>query len=82
VIGVAGEAAKFCERAGLTILRDFGDFPPEAAAGEPAVTVYMRAPPALKAALETRAKEQGVSLNVLMLRCAEDCLKRKPQPAA
>lgn len=27
VIGDAGEAAKFCERAGLTILRDFGDFP-------------------------------------------------------
>jgi|HubBroStandDraft_4_1064222.scaffolds.fasta_scaffold584862_2 hypothetical protein len=51
VIGDTGEAAKFCERAALTILRDFSDFPPEAPAGEPPATVYMRAAPALKAAL-------------------------------
>jgi hypothetical protein len=82
VIGDAAKAAELCEKAQLTILRDFGELPPEAddAEDEPATTVYMRAPPALKAALERRAKEEKVSLNVLMLRCAEECLKRRAPP--
>ena len=71
---VEAAATKTCEQLGLTILRDFGDLPPEAEAGEASATVYVRAPPSLKAALEARAAHEKVSLNVLMLRCAEECL--------
>jgi hypothetical protein len=79
VVGDTAKAVEACEQLGLVIVRNFGDLPPEPEAGESAATVYMRAPPALKTALEARAKADGVSLNILMLRCAEECLKRQPE---
>ena len=76
---VAGDAAKardLCEREGMTILQDIGDMPPEAEGGEPATTLYLRVPPTLKARVEERAKEDGVSVNAFGIRCLESCLRR------
>ena len=77
VVGDASKATAYCERLGLNILRDFTDFPPEAEVGETTAPIYMRAPPSLKAALEAKAAQENVSLNVLMLRCAEQCLGQR-----
>jgi hypothetical protein len=75
VVGDADGARELCEREELTILRDIADMPPEAVGGEPSATLYFRVPPALKAAVDARAKADGVSTNVFGLRCIEQCLK-------
>jgi hypothetical protein len=77
VVGDPAKARALCERHGLTIVRDIDDMPPEAEAGETAAPIYVRAPSALKLAIEAQAKAEKVSVNVFALRCLEECLKRK-----
>jgi hypothetical protein len=50
-----GAGAEYCERNDLTIVRGFDDMPPEAEGGEPVATLYLRIPPALKAAVDAKA---------------------------
>jgi hypothetical protein len=76
VVGDAANARALCEREGLTIIRDIGDMPPEATAGEQPATVYVRMAPALKAAIEGMAHADNVSVNVFALRCFEKCVDR------
>jgi hypothetical protein len=73
-IGDAAKAVAFCERAKLTIVKDFAELPPEAGQGEGVAVIYVRTTPTLKAALEARAKADGVSLNALLVKCHEYCL--------
>jgi hypothetical protein len=79
VVGDAAKARDRCEREELTILQDIDDMPPEAEGGEPATTLYLRVPPTLKARVEARAKEDGVSVNAFGIRCLERCLRTELQ---
>jgi hypothetical protein len=55
--------------------------PPEAVAGDDfGTTVYMRVPAFLKKQIEDAAADTGVSVNVWMMRCTENCLKQHKPP--
>ena len=77
VVGDAAAARAKCEEWGLTIIRDIEDMPPEAEPGEKMATLYIRLPPSLKSAIETRATSQGASVNVFALRCLEGCVREQ-----
>lgn len=70
--GDAEAVRRRCEDRGLTIVCALDRLPPPTSCGETATTIYVRAPLALKAAIEGCAREAGVSVNVLALRCLEE----------
>jgi predicted HicB family RNase H-like nuclease len=50
--------------------------PPEAAeTAEPEATLYVRVPRALKDRIEAATRNEGVSLNSWIMRCAERCMR-------
>jgi hypothetical protein len=75
VLGDAVKARNWCERNGLTILRDIDDMPPEAEFdAEKLSTLYVRLPPVLKKAIEDAAQANKASTNNWVMRCVERCL--------
>jgi hypothetical protein len=54
----------------------FGEPPEAEAESSPASTLYVRVPSALKRQVEDAAKDDNLSVNAYMLKCAENCLKK------
>lgn len=52
----------------------FGDPPEAEAEDKPGATIYLRVPASLKSRIETRAKDEGLSVNAWAMRCMERCL--------
>jgi len=60
---------------GIEVLNDSLDTPPEAVnEEEPAATIYLRIPPALKRSVDAAAVRDGVSVNTWGIRALEDRL--------
>ena len=78
----AKEAEEWIMTGDVEIIHNpFGEPPEAEAENSPAATLYVRVPSILKRQVEDAAKDDNLSVNAYMLRCAENCLNdRVPEP--
>lgn len=71
----AEKAEEWLMRGQVEIINNpFGEVPEATAEAEPAATLYVRLPQALKKRIDEAAKADGLSANVYAMRCLERCL--------